>query len=127
MSATKSTSRGASALPRSRATLSFNSAASAIRPLPDQFASFFKMQKQTSASPLMESGMPIVAASLTCECATRIDSIGDARTDEEAFSALEKRGVAILVSEHPQVTAANYWLNNPEEVERFLGELIARL
>jgi len=53
--------------------------------------------------------------------------IGDDRTDEDAFRALEKRGVAILVSEQPQVTAANYWLNNPEEVERFLGELIAGL
>ena len=41
--------------------------------------------------------------------------------------ALEKRGVAILVSEQPQITAANYWLKNPEEVERFLGELIAGL
>jgi trehalose-phosphatase len=53
--------------------------------------------------------------------------IGDDRTDEDAFRALEKRGVGILVSEQPQVTAANYWLNNPEEVERFLGELIGRL
>ncbi len=53
--------------------------------------------------------------------------IGDDRTDEDAFRALEKRGVGILVSEHPQVTAANYWLNNPEEVERFLGKLVARL
>src|SRR6266498_5758995 len=53
--------------------------------------------------------------------------IGDDRTDEDAFRALEKRGVGILVSEHPQATAANYWLNNPEEVERFLGEIIARL
>jgi trehalose 6-phosphate phosphatase len=53
--------------------------------------------------------------------------IGDDRTDEDAFSALEKRGVGILVSEQPQVTAASYCLNNPDEVERFLEELIACL
>ena len=53
--------------------------------------------------------------------------IGDDRTDEDAFRAIETRGVAILVSEQPQITAASYWLNNPEDVERFLGELIARL
>ena len=49
--------------------------------------------------------------------------IGDDRTDEDAFSALDKRGVGILVSEQPQVTAASYWLNNPEEVERFLQKI----
>src|SRR5262245_47996976 len=53
--------------------------------------------------------------------------IGDDRTDEDAFSALEKRGVGILVSEQPQATAASYWLKNPEDVECFLRELIARL
>jgi hypothetical protein len=45
MSSMKITSRGASALPRSRATFSFNSAASAIWPLPDQFGSFFQNAK----------------------------------------------------------------------------------
>jgi trehalose-phosphatase len=52
--------------------------------------------------------------------------IGDDRTDEDAFSALEKRGVGILVSEQPQITAARYWLKNPDEVERFLRALTAR-
>ena len=42
-------------------------------------------------------------------------------------SALEKRGVAILVSEQPQVTAASYWLHNPEEVEEFLQKITDRL
>jgi len=49
--------------------------------------------------------------------------IGDDRTDEDAFSALEKSGVGILVSEQPRSTAARYALKNPAEVERFLREL----
>jgi trehalose 6-phosphate phosphatase len=49
--------------------------------------------------------------------------IGDDRTDEDAFRALEKRGVAILVSEQPQPTTARYSLKNPAEVERFLREV----
>jgi len=50
--------------------------------------------------------------------------IGDDRTDEDAFRALQKRGVGILVSEQPQATAANYCLKNPEEVERFLRAVV---
>jgi trehalose-phosphatase len=50
--------------------------------------------------------------------------IGDDRTDEDAFRALEQRGVGILVSEEPRSTAARYALKNPAEVERFLQELI---
>ena len=53
--------------------------------------------------------------------------IGDDRTDEDAFRALEKRGIAILVSEQPRVTAAGYNLKNPEEVERFLQKITDRL
>jgi trehalose-phosphatase len=53
--------------------------------------------------------------------------IGDDRTDEDAFRALEHRGVGILVSQEPRSTAASYSLRDPREVERFLHELIATL
>ena len=53
--------------------------------------------------------------------------IGDDRTDEDAFRALEQRGIGILVSEQSQPTAARYSLKNPAEVERFLHALRARL
>jgi trehalose-phosphatase len=49
--------------------------------------------------------------------------IGDDNTDEDAFRAIEKRGVGILVSEQPQPTTARYSLKNPAEVERFLRVL----
>jgi trehalose 6-phosphate phosphatase len=53
--------------------------------------------------------------------------IGDDRTDEDAFRALEKRGVGILVTDQPQVSAASYTLSNPEEVERFLQKITDHL
>jgi len=53
--------------------------------------------------------------------------IGDDRTDEHAFRVLEQRGVAILVSEQSQGTAASYSLRDPGEVERFLRALAACL
>ena len=53
--------------------------------------------------------------------------IGDDRTDEDAFRALEQRGIGILVSEQSPSTAACYSLKNPAEVEEFLVALAARL
>jgi trehalose 6-phosphate phosphatase len=52
--------------------------------------------------------------------------IGDDRTDEDPFRALQKRGIGILVSEQPRSTAARYALKNVAEVERFLREISAR-
>ena len=53
--------------------------------------------------------------------------IGDDRTDEDAFCALEQRGIGILVSEQSPPTAARYSLKNPAEMEEFLTALAARL
>jgi len=46
--------------------------------------------------------------------------IGDDITDEDAFRALGKRGLAILVSRARKKTAAHYRLNSPKEVLDFL-------
>ena len=53
--------------------------------------------------------------------------IGDDRTDEDAFRALEQQGIGILVSEQSPFTAARYSLKNPAEVEEFLAALATRL
>jgi trehalose-phosphatase len=53
--------------------------------------------------------------------------IGDDRTDEDAFRAVEQRDIGILVTEQPRPTAATYSLKSPTEVERFLRELVAAL
>jgi len=53
--------------------------------------------------------------------------IGDDLTDEDAFHAIERCGLGIIVIEGPRTTAAHFMLKNPGEVERFLRELTARL
>jgi trehalose 6-phosphate phosphatase len=53
--------------------------------------------------------------------------IGDDRTDEDAFRAIEQEGVGVLVTEQPRLTAAHYSLRNPTEAEQFLRELLATL
>ncbi len=53
--------------------------------------------------------------------------IGDDVTDEDAFKALKEAGVGIVVAEGARDTAAGYRLENPKEVEAFLGELASRL
>ncbi len=50
--------------------------------------------------------------------------IGDDVTDEDAFRTLKGRGITIMVQDRPQETAADYTLKNPDEVRRFLLQLI---
>lgn len=52
--------------------------------------------------------------------------LGDDLTDEDAFRAVEKQGIGILVAEEPRPTAASYCLRDPGEVRRFL-EWLAEL
>jgi trehalose 6-phosphate phosphatase len=51
--------------------------------------------------------------------------VGDDVTDEDAFKVLKERGIGIAVQEALAPTAARYRLHNPNEVEKFLKELVA--
>ncbi|MGM0652590.1 MAG: trehalose-phosphatase [Bacillota bacterium] len=51
--------------------------------------------------------------------------IGDDVTDEDAFKAIASRGIGILVNDEGRETAAEYFLSNPREVEKFLEELLS--
>lgn len=53
--------------------------------------------------------------------------IGDDLTDETVFAVLEDRGVGIFVGEEARPTSARYRLRDPNEVERWLRELIVAL
>jgi trehalose 6-phosphate phosphatase len=50
--------------------------------------------------------------------------LGDDLTDEDAFAALRGHGIGILVGDHGDPTAADFRLDNVDEVERLLRELI---
>ncbi len=52
--------------------------------------------------------------------------IGDDTTDEDAFIALDGKGIAIAVRDRPHPTFAEYILQNPLEVHAFLEKLIRR-
>ena len=49
--------------------------------------------------------------------------LGDDLTDEDAFEALQNRGIGILVAPEPRGTAAAYSLRDPEEARVFLEKL----
>jgi len=53
--------------------------------------------------------------------------MGDDLTDEDAFAALDGKGVGILVADAPQETRAQYRLNDVNEMRTFLAEFTALL
>jgi alpha,alpha-trehalase len=50
--------------------------------------------------------------------------LGDDETDEDAFRALESRGIGVLVAEEPGTTRARYLLGDPGEAQQFLQQLM---
>ena len=51
---------------------------------------------------------------------------GDDTTDEDAFRAIRKRGVGIVVGRDGDASHARYALDDTDEVIAFLGRLAAR-
>ena len=49
--------------------------------------------------------------------------IGDDVSDEDAFEVFQTKGITIKVEQNPSDTKANYFLNSPLEVQRFLTQL----
>lgn len=50
--------------------------------------------------------------------------LGDDATDEDAFAALQGRGVGILVAQRPRPTKASFWIKPPQEVLTLLGRFV---
>src|SRR5439155_25671457 len=90
-SRTNLTSRGANDLPKARLTRSF----SALRSASSGACPGLSTQKQTSDSPLISSGTPTAAASLTAGCPTSVDSTSAGPTRLPA--------ILIVSSERPRI------------------------
>lgn len=52
---------------------------------------------------------------------TPVAYLGDDLTDEDAFRAVQSRGLGVLVRPEPRETAASVWLKPPEELIEFFG------
>ena len=52
---------------------------------------------------------------------TPVAYLGDDKTDESAFQAMQGRGISVLVSPIWRQTAARFWLKPPDELLDFLG------
>jgi trehalose-6-phosphatase len=59
--------------------------------------------------------------------AVSIAYLGDDQADEEAFRALQNRGLRILVRPEWRETAADVWLRPPEELVDFLFQWLTVL
>ena len=67
-----------------------------------------------------DKGIVVLEILSSVDAGTPVAYLGDDLTDEDAFRALEKRGLGVLVRPEPRETAASVWLKPPQELIEFL-------
>jgi len=72
-----------------------------------------------------DKGKAVVAILRECNPNAAIAYLGDDRTDEDAFRALQGRGLTVLVRERDRPTSAEIHLRPPGELIEFLREWLA--
>lgn len=65
-------------------------------------------------------GHAVRAVLSECDRAAAVAYLGDDQTDEDAFAALQSRGLRVLVRAEARETKADVWLKPPEQLISFL-------
>lgn len=72
--------------------------------------------------PGRDKGDAVRAILSECNRGAAVAYLGDDQTDEDAFRALKGKGLAVLVRPQSRPTAAEAWLQPPQELIRFFEE-----
>jgi trehalose 6-phosphate phosphatase len=78
-------------------------------------------------APYLDKGSAVRSLLALSPAGTFVVYIGDDRTDDDAFRAVQERGLGIQVGKHAGPTAAEGWIEGPESVATFLDEWTKRV
>jgi trehalose-phosphatase len=73
-------------------------------------------------SPARNKGDAVKTILSEMDAKSPVAYLGDDHMDEEAFHALQRRGLTVLVREQWRETAADLWIRPPGELLEFLSQ-----